>query len=79
MLSRDRKCNSTPGVRYEEAIAKAVEWLGDRYLLACPINARMSGALHTPRDDSIGLMNRIGPTSSAARRRRPNGGPRYDR
>jgi hypothetical protein len=29
-----------PIANYSPAIAKAVEWLGDRYLLAKPINAR---------------------------------------
>ena len=28
-----------PTANYSSAIAKAVEWLGDRYLLAKPINA----------------------------------------
>jgi len=28
---------------YREALAKAVEWLGDRYLLAHPINAPAVG------------------------------------
>jgi hypothetical protein len=28
---------------YNSAIAKAVEWLGDRYLLAKPINAAPTG------------------------------------
>jgi hypothetical protein len=30
---------SRPGENYSSAIAKAVEWLGDRYLLAKPINS----------------------------------------
>jgi hypothetical protein len=29
-----------PLANYSSAIARAVEWLGDRYLLAKPINAR---------------------------------------
>jgi hypothetical protein len=29
-----------PIANYSSAIAKAVEWLGDRYLLAKPVNAR---------------------------------------
>jgi hypothetical protein len=36
-----------PMANYSSAIARAVEWLGDRYLLAKPINAaprRMSNA-----------------------------------
>jgi hypothetical protein len=31
-----------PIANYSSAIAKAVEWLGDRYLLAKPINAAPS-------------------------------------
>ena len=30
---------SLPVVNYASAVAKAVEWLGDRYLLATPSNA----------------------------------------
>jgi hypothetical protein len=30
---------SLPVANYSRAIARAVEWLGDRYLLARPINA----------------------------------------
>jgi hypothetical protein len=30
---------SAPPANYNSAIARAVEWLGDRYLLATPINA----------------------------------------
>ena len=38
---------SPPGSNYDRALASAVEWLGDRYLLAKPINA------HTlPRPES---------------------------
>jgi hypothetical protein len=33
---------SLPVANYSSAIAKAVEWLGDRYLLAKPINAAPS-------------------------------------
>jgi hypothetical protein len=32
-------------VDYSEARARAIRWLGDRYLLAKPINARASGSL----------------------------------
>jgi hypothetical protein len=39
-----------PGSSYDRALARAVEWLGDRYLLAKPINA------HTlPRRENIGV------------------------
>jgi hypothetical protein len=31
---------SAPISNYGAAVARAVEWLGDRYLLAKPINAR---------------------------------------
>lgn len=33
------KLEPLPAANYSSAIAKAVEWLGDRYLLAKPINA----------------------------------------
>jgi hypothetical protein len=32
--------NPLPMANYSSAIARAVEWLGDRYLLAQPIKAR---------------------------------------
>jgi hypothetical protein len=32
---------SLPVANYSSAIAKAVEWLGDRYLLAKPINCAL--------------------------------------
>jgi len=37
----DRK-KSRPTANYSSAIAKAVAWLGDRYLLAKPINRSLS-------------------------------------
>jgi len=33
---------SLPVANYSSAIARAVEWLGDRYLLAKPINSAQS-------------------------------------
>jgi hypothetical protein len=40
-----RPARSLPVANYDPAIAKALEWLGDRYLLAKPINAgRAHGA-----------------------------------
>ena len=38
---RTRPSQSLPVVNYSPAIARAVEWLGDRYLLAKPINAAL--------------------------------------
>jgi hypothetical protein len=35
---------SPPPANYSSAIARAVEWLGDRYLLARPINTPMRSA-----------------------------------
>jgi len=44
---QDHTRQSPPGPSYDRALARAVEWLGDRYLLAKPINA------HTlPRPES---------------------------
>jgi hypothetical protein len=36
---RNHPPRSLPVANYGSAIARAVEWLGDRYLLAKPINA----------------------------------------
>ena len=36
-------------VDYGAARARAIEWLGDRYLLAKPVNAAESGWRKTPR------------------------------
>ena len=36
---RNHPLKSPPVANYRSAIARAVEWLGDRYLLAKPINA----------------------------------------
>jgi len=35
----NHRLESLPTVNYSSAIARAVAWLGDRYLLAKPINA----------------------------------------
>jgi hypothetical protein len=37
---RNESGRSLPVANYSSAIARAVDWLGDRYLLAKPINAR---------------------------------------
>jgi hypothetical protein len=39
---RDQPPQSFPPANYNPAIARAVAWLGDRYLLAKPINAASS-------------------------------------
>jgi hypothetical protein len=48
---------SLPVSNYSSAIARAVEWLGDRYLLASPINTtltrRQSAAIH--RNDRVAV------------------------
>ena len=36
---QDHTLHSPPGPSYYRALERAVEWLGDRYLLAKPINA----------------------------------------
>ena len=49
---RDHTPQSPPVSSYDRALARAVEWLGDRYLLAKPINA------HTlPRREHIGAAS----------------------
>ena len=40
---RNPTLQSLPVANYSSAIARAVEWLGDRYLLAKPIKAARSG------------------------------------
>jgi hypothetical protein len=44
---------SLPVANYSPAIARAVDWLGDRYLLAQPINAARKR--HTGRQSSVGM------------------------
>ncbi len=51
---RNRPIESLPVANYRPAIARAVEWLGDRYLLAKPINSahRSGGATRSQQADS---------------------------
>jgi hypothetical protein len=37
---RHHALRSLPVANYQSALARAVEWLGDRYLLAKPINSQ---------------------------------------
>ena len=47
---RNDPLKSLPVANYRSALARAVEWLGDRYLLAKPINAAHgSGVDRRPR------------------------------
>jgi hypothetical protein len=49
-MSRTEKSQALPIANYEPAIARAVRWLGNRYLLAAPINAaRRQPSSATPR------------------------------
>ena len=49
---QDHTMQTPPVSSYDRALARAVEWLGDRYLLAKPINA------HTlPRRENIGVAS----------------------
>jgi hypothetical protein len=49
---QDHRPQTPPVSSYDRALARAVEWLGDRYLLAKPINA------HTlPRREHIGVAS----------------------
>ena len=47
----DRKLDPLPVANYGTAVARALEWLGDRYLLAKPIGAlaRPLGPVSTSR------------------------------
>jgi len=50
MKKRNRPLKSLPVANYESAIARAVKWLGERYLLAKPIkSAPRSGVDSDPR------------------------------
>jgi hypothetical protein len=57
--NQDHRLQSLPVSNYSSAIARAVEWLGDRYLLAKPINTnavsrRQSSAIeHRRRVDGV--------------------------
>jgi hypothetical protein len=43
MAGKERhRLQSLPTANYSSAIARGVEWMGDRYLLAKPINAAAS-------------------------------------
>jgi len=42
---RKHPLQSLPVANYRSALARAVEWLGDRYLLAKPINAAQRSGL----------------------------------
>jgi hypothetical protein len=39
---QDRTFQALPVSNYDSAVARALEWLGDRYLLAKPINTHVS-------------------------------------
>lgn len=53
MANRTHTPQSLPVANYSPAIARALAWLGDRYLLASPINTtlpqRQSSAIHRHR------------------------------
>ena len=49
---RDHIPQSPPVSSHDRALARAVEWLGDRYLLAKPINAHA-----LPRRGNIGVAS----------------------
>jgi len=44
----NRRLKSLPVANYSAALAKAVEWLGDRYLLAIPINSAHRSRVDQP-------------------------------
>ena len=50
---QDHTPQSPPVSSYDRALARAVEWLGDRYLLAKPINTHA-----LPRREHIGTASR---------------------
>jgi hypothetical protein len=54
---RNQTLQSLPVANYSPSIARAIEWLGDRYLLAKPINAALSRVVEVP-PISMGLRQR---------------------
>ena len=54
-------------VDYSAARARAIEWLGHRYLLARPINAREPAVRKAPVARAIALQ--LGPTAASSARR----------
>jgi hypothetical protein len=51
---QDHTPDGMPVANYASALARAVEWLGDRYLLAKPINTH----LQPPRSSSAMMLGR---------------------
>ncbi len=51
---QNHSLNTLPMANYSSAIARAVEWLGDRYLLAKPINAAPRRATNASATDRTG-------------------------
>jgi hypothetical protein len=45
---RNQPPESLPVANYGSALARAVEWLGDRYLLAKPINSAHRAGVNRP-------------------------------
>ena len=45
---RNQPLKSLPVTNYRSALARAVEWLGDRYLLAKPINSAHRTGVNRP-------------------------------
>lgn len=58
LVDRDHKLRPPFVYDYSSAIAEAVEWLGDRYLLAKPINARPQ-LPYTRSRSSSSLMHKL--------------------
>ena len=52
---RNETGQSLPVANYSSAIARAVDWLGDRYLLAKPINARPGRGTRAASDAPMGM------------------------
>jgi hypothetical protein len=54
----DSRSLSVPRVNYELARAKAIQWLGDRYLLAQPIARRAGDPSRARRHGAEGVLQR---------------------
>jgi len=58
MTNRNHTPQSLPVANYSPAIARAVAWLGDRYLLASPINASSKQASTAGHDARLVVAQR---------------------
>ncbi len=61
-IQQQRAARTLPVANYSPAIAKAVEWLGERYLLARPVQAARAPATDATVHPLSVLARRLGAT-----------------